>query len=105
MAKDKAYGASVFVLSVLIILYYTYWAVLIEILPLLPTIFPFSLIPLLPSQWAYILPIWIAVVGIFSIAAWVGWTMMTTPPHTEMGSGTAPAVFSQTGGSAAILWH
>ncbi|MHA2059671.1 MAG: hypothetical protein ACW976_02700 [Candidatus Ranarchaeia archaeon] len=84
MAKDKAYGASVFVLSVLIILYYTYWAVIIEILPLLPTTFPFNLIPLLPSQWAYILPIWIAVVGIFSIAAWVGWTMMTTPPPTPI---------------------
>jgi len=84
MAKDKAYGALIFIASLFIIAYYTYWAVVIEILPGLSVAFPFSLIPLLPSEWAIILPVWIAMVGVFSIAAWVGWTMMTTPPPTPI---------------------
>ncbi|MHA1916823.1 MAG: transcriptional regulator [Candidatus Ranarchaeia archaeon] len=84
MTKDKAYGALIFLVSIFIIAYYTYWAVIIEIIPDIALIPILNLIPLLQSKWATILPVWIAMVGIFSIAAWVGWTMLTTPPPTPI---------------------
>lgn len=77
MARDKAYGGIIFIISVLIILGYTYWVVLV---PLAPHLFPLGDTLYANLYWAQTLPLWIAILGIFAIAAWIGWTMMTTPP-------------------------
>jgi len=80
MSKDKVYGSLLLIISILVILYYTYWAVLLNINPNLQKQYPFNLIPVLDPIWAIILPMWLAIVIVFLILAWIGWTMLTTPP-------------------------
>ena len=77
MARDKAYGGIIFFISVLIILGYTYWVILV---PLAPSLFPLGDTLYANLNYAWILPLWIGILGIFAIAAWIGWTMMTKPP-------------------------
>jgi lysylphosphatidylglycerol synthetase-like protein (DUF2156 family) len=79
LAKDKAYGGIIFIISILILIGYSYWAIL---LPIFPTIFLTNWIPFLTSEnaiWAIRIPVYIAVLVILLIAAWIGWTMATTP--------------------------
>ena len=79
MAKDKAYGGIIFIVSILILLGYSYWAI---ILPIFPNIVLTQWIPFLTeanSLWAIRIPVYIAVLVILLIAAWIGWTMATTP--------------------------
>ena len=80
MSKDKVYGSLLLIVSILVILYYTYWAILLNIYPNMQSQYPFNLIPVLDPKWAIILPMWLAIVIVFLILAWIGWTMLTTPP-------------------------
>jgi len=78
MAKDKAYGGIIFLVSILILLGYSYWAIILPIFPgLLTTWIPFLTAE--NSIWAIRIPVYIAVLVILLIAAWIGWTMATTP--------------------------
>ncbi|MHA1410100.1 MAG: hypothetical protein ACTSQY_07320 [Candidatus Odinarchaeia archaeon] len=77
MGKDKAYGALIFIAAVIIIIGYTYWVILV---PFFPTILPLGDTLLAAYTWALAIPLWLAIVGIMGIAAWIGYTMMTTPP-------------------------
>jgi len=87
MGKEKAIGALIFIGALLVLLYYTWGLIILELLPdlrvwvdtafgagsLLASIF--NPTPLL----LVILPIWLGVVLIMVIAMWIGWTMLTTP--------------------------
>lgn len=77
MAKDKAYGAVIFIVAVIIILGYTYWVMLV---PFLPDVLPLGNTLQANYLWALAIPLWLAIIGIMAIAAWIGYTMMTTPP-------------------------
>ncbi|MEM2108931.1 MAG: hypothetical protein QW327_00335 [Candidatus Odinarchaeota archaeon] len=77
MAKDKAYGAIIFIIAVIIIIGYTYWVILV---PLLPDVLPLGNTLYANYLWALAIPLWLAIIGIMAIAAWIGYTMMTTPP-------------------------
>ncbi len=81
MAKDKAYGGIIFIISILILLGYSYWAILVPLFPYNPlTAYPgLSLFTVENSIWAIRIPVYIAVLVILLIAAWIGWTMATTP--------------------------
>ena len=77
MAKDKAYGVAIFIVAIIVIIGYTYWVMVIP--------FGWQFLPLGDALWtnylwALAIPLWIAIVGILGIAAWIGYTMMTTPP-------------------------
>jgi len=114
MARDKIYGAIIFIVSVLIILWYTWWtlyfgvwigsqvdygATSIQLMLALTSgnsaaaigtynialreylsTGLLSLIPVPPRFLSVAIPIWLAVTLILVIAAWIGYTMMTTPP-------------------------
>ena len=80
MARDKTYGAIIFIVSLLIILYYTYWVPIKYALPA----FTLPFIPTLSWEWGIIIPVWIGVLGVFGIMAWVGWTMLTTPTQVPI---------------------
>jgi hypothetical protein len=70
MAKDKAYGGIIFIISILILLGYSYWAIL---LPIFPNIVLTNWIPFLTADnsiWAIRIPVYIAVLVILLIAAW-----------------------------------
>lgn len=89
MARDKIYGFLILLFSILIGLYYTYWALIYPYmyysmagLPHLHPWFPlFAWIPVIPDPYfAVAIPMWLAIILILFIVAWIGYTMLTTPP-------------------------
>jgi hypothetical protein len=90
MARDKIYGFLILILAILIGLYYTYWSLIYPFMYYStggnPTIHPWYIaflwwIPVLRDPyWAVAIPMWLAVVLILFIIAWIGYTMLTTPP-------------------------
>ncbi|MEM2144213.1 MAG: hypothetical protein QW279_02550 [Candidatus Jordarchaeaceae archaeon] len=117
MARDKIYGAIIFIVAVIIILWYSWWTLyfgvwigsqvdngttamqillalsgyvspgfntlmLMEYWLSAPAIL--SWIPVPPRFLSVAIPIWLAVTLILVIAAWIGYTMMTTPPPVPL---------------------
>ncbi len=99
MARDKIYGFLIFIFALLVLLYYTYWALIYPFMfysvfpttTVPPTAHPWwpilGLIPqpgwvpvLMEPYWAVAIPVWLAIVLVLFIVMWIGWTMMTTPP-------------------------
>lgn len=89
MARDKVYGFLILLFSILIGLYYTYWALLYPYMFYstagLPHTHPwfgwFAWIPVIPEPYfAVAIPMWLAIILILFIIAWIGYTMLTTPP-------------------------
>lgn len=93
MGRDKLYGILILFFSILLGLYYTYWALVYPYMyysmaaigqPV--TAHPwhqvlFKYIPVIPEPYfAIAIPMWLAIVLILFIIAWIGWTMLTTPP-------------------------
>jgi hypothetical protein len=92
MGRDKVYGFLILLFSILIGLYYTYWALIYPYMyysmaavtqPVTaqPWYQFFFWIPVLPDPyWAVAIPMWLAIILILFIVAWIGYTMLTTPP-------------------------
>jgi len=77
MSKDKVYGILVFLISLAVIVLYTLW------LPVSKWILKTGSdepVFLLTREMAILLPVYLAMVVVFGIIAWIGWTMATTPP-------------------------
>ncbi len=86
MGKEKIIGALVFLFALLLLLYYTWGLLILEMFPdirtSVETMFADSCLQglLAPSvQFLLILPIYLGVLLISIIAMWIGWTMITTP--------------------------
>jgi predicted DNA-binding transcriptional regulator len=62
-SKDQMIGAGILIVSIVIIVLYLYW--------LFFTTY---------WQWAITIPVLIIVLAVLLIAAWIGYTMATTPP-------------------------
>lgn len=117
MARDKIYGAIIFIVAVVIILWYSWWTLYFGVwigsqvdngattmqilLALFGIVNPgsnslmltqywlstpslLSWIPVPPRFLSVAIPIWLAVTLILVIAAWIGYTMMTTPPPVPL---------------------
>ncbi len=69
MTKDQSYGGLIFVVSVLIAIGYLFALTK-------PSLF----------NWLVGVPVVLAVLGILGITAWIGWTMLTTPPPAPLES-------------------
>jgi len=73
--KDQSYGGLIFVVSVLISLGYLFGLTRADF-----------------RAWLIGVPVVLAVLAILGITAWIGWTMLTTPPpaplEAEMPSST-----------------
>ena len=96
MARDKVYGFLILLFAILIGLYYTYWALIypfmfytvfptggaIDAFPTTHPWWPFlGWIPVIREPYfAIAIPMWLAIVLILFIIAWIGYTMLTTPP-------------------------
>jgi len=93
MGRDKIYGVLILFFSILLGLYYTYWALIYPYMyysmaaigqsvaahPWYQAFFKY--IPVIPEPYfAIAIPMWLAIVLILFIIAWIGWTMLTTPP-------------------------
>ncbi|MFX1562285.1 MAG: hypothetical protein ACFFDP_03145 [Promethearchaeota archaeon] len=89
MGRDKLYGGLILIFSILLGLYYTYWSL---VYPFMyygtggnPATHPwfqfFGWIPVMYEPYfAIAIPMWLAIILILFIVAWIGWTMLTTPP-------------------------
>jgi len=62
-SKDQTMGAGILVVSIVIIILYLYWLFFT----------PYW-------WWAIVVPMLIIVLAVLGIAAWIGYTMATTPP-------------------------
>ncbi len=89
MQKDKLYGLAIFIFALVLLVY----LVLADINVLGAVYdagaqkFYYPTIPILPmfQPWVYVVgPLMLAEILIFGIAAWIGWTMMTTPPPVPL---------------------
>jgi hypothetical protein len=87
MGKEKIFGALILIFALLLLLYYTWGLVILQVFPgvadWVTTTFGEGTIlgNLLAPSWGFLvmLPIWLGVVLISIIAIWIGWTMITTP--------------------------
>lgn len=75
VSKDKVYGIIVFLISLAIIVLYTVWLPLSKLMDL--DMDPWYMIE---RETALLIPVYLAMVVVFGIIAWIGWTMATTPP-------------------------
>lgn len=75
VSKDKVYGIIVFLISLAIIVLYTVWLPLSKLMDLSTE--PWYMIE---RETALLIPVYLAMVVVFGIIAWIGWTMATTPP-------------------------
>jgi predicted DNA-binding transcriptional regulator len=62
-SKDQTMGAGILIVSIVIIILYLYWLFFT----------PYA-------WWAIVVPVLIIVLAVLGIAAWIGYTMVTTTP-------------------------
>ena len=101
MSRDKIYGAIIFVVALIALIYYSLaallWAGFMKgdttvvhdpygwvsdktgVFYLL-----WGFIPLISAEWYTVIPIWLAATLILIICIWIGWTMLTTPPPVPL---------------------
>ncbi len=87
MGKEKVIGALILIVALLLLLYYTWGLVIIQVFPAaadwVNSVFPapgiLNSIFNPDPMFLIILPIWLAVILIGVIAMWIGYTMVTTP--------------------------
>ena len=92
MQRDKIYGGIILGVSVALLVYLSLadwaWILCMPAASFKTNVLLFS--QLIASglvfgwEWYVILPLWLVTVLIFGIAAWIGWTMMTTPPPVPL---------------------
>jgi len=84
MSKDQGYGFAIFIVSLIVAIVY-----------LLAFFAPFVGLPAYWNDWAIGIPVLLFVLLVLVISAWIGWTMLTTPPpaplDTEPVSSNTPA--------------
>ena len=88
MSKDKMFGAIIFVVGILLIVFYFFWGPLDLFLSnpergygVLEGLYE---IPGMSWQWAVVIPLFIVVLLVGVIAIWIGYSMITTPPPVPL---------------------
>jgi len=75
LSKDRVIGGGMLIASIIIWILYTLYGFLLILFPNLPVPKPnFNLINIPVTI------VWLAVTAVLFIAAWIGWTLATTPP-------------------------
>ena len=74
MGKDQLYGGLIFLASLMITIVYIAAFFAKSISAIFPA-WPAGL-----AWWAIAIPIFLLVLAVLTIAMWIGWTMLTTPP-------------------------
>jgi len=75
MSKDRIIGGGMLIAAIIIWILYTIYGFLLILFPNLPIPKPnFNLINI------PITIVWLAMTAVLFIAAWIGWTLATTPP-------------------------
>ena len=80
MSKDQSYGFVIFIISLIVAIVYL-------------AMFFAPFIGLDPRWlfWAVAIPVLLFVLLVLAISAWIGWTMLTTPPPAPLETTPEPA--------------
>ena len=73
MSKDQGYGFAIFIISLIVAIVY-----------LVAFFAPFIGLPAFWHDWAIGIPVLLFVLLVLVISAWIGWTMLTTPPPAPL---------------------
>ncbi|NVM02883.1 MAG: hypothetical protein HWN67_11135 [Candidatus Helarchaeota archaeon] len=88
MQRDKLYGLIIFLVALILLIYLTMANVMIIFAGGNKDYYAVRGTPiegLFFGPWVYVVaPLFLAEILIFGIAAWIGWTMMTTPPPVPL---------------------
>jgi len=77
-SKDQKIGAVILIVAVVVIILYTWWVFVWPWPSTSPSTGPYG-------GWTFkelsiVIPVFLLVIAILAIAAWIGYTMATTPP-------------------------
>ncbi|MHA1672710.1 MAG: hypothetical protein ACTSYI_03700 [Promethearchaeota archaeon] len=86
MGKDKAFGLTILLFGIVMIVFYIFWAPMSLIYQGggLQGMAGFYSIGFFNWQWAVVLPLTFMVVLVGLLAAWIGYSMITTPPPVPL---------------------
>jgi len=73
MSKDQGYGFAIFIISLIVAIAY-----------LVAFFGPYIGLPADWHYWAVGIPVLLFVLLVLVISAWIGWTMLTTPPPAPL---------------------
>jgi hypothetical protein len=73
MSKDQGYGFAIFIISIIVAIAY-----------LVAFFAPYVGLPAYWHEWAIGIPVLLFVLLVLVISAWIGWTMLTTPPPAPL---------------------
>jgi hypothetical protein len=73
MSKDQGYGFAIFIISLIVAIAY-----------LAAFFAPYIGLPAYLQWWAIGIPVLLFVLLVLVISAWIGWTMLTTPPPAPL---------------------
>lgn len=73
MSKDQGYGFVIFIISLIVAIAY-----------LAAFFAPYIGLPAYWHDWAIGIPVLLFVLLVLVISAWIGWTMLTTPPPAPL---------------------
>ncbi|MGD0176586.1 MAG: hypothetical protein ABSC50_07160 [Candidatus Bathyarchaeia archaeon] len=73
MSKDQGYGFVIFIISLIVAIAY-----------LVAFFAPYIGLPAYWHDWAIGIPVLLFVLLVLVISAWIGWTMLTTPPPAPL---------------------
>jgi len=81
MSKDQGYGFAIFIISLIVAIVY-----------LVAFFAPYIGLPAYWHDWAIGIPVLLFVLLVLVISAWIGWTMLTTPPPAPLETEPAASV-------------
>src|SRR5271157_1228061 len=85
MSKDQSYGFVIFIISLIVAVVY-----------LVMFFAPFIGLDPRWEFWALAIPVLLFVLLVLVISAWIGWTMLTTPPPAPLETTPEPATGQET---------
>lgn len=86
MGKDKAFGFTILVFGIVLIVFYIFWGPLSLIHANNPDFMAGldGFFGVFKWEWAVVLPLTFMVVLVGLLAAWIGYSMITTPPPVPL---------------------
>jgi membrane protein implicated in regulation of membrane protease activity len=89
MGKDKAFGFAILLFGLILIVFYIFWGPLSLIYQnsgqtALTGLAGFYSVGFFNWEWAVVIPLTLMVVLVGLLAAWIGYSMITTPPPVPL---------------------
>ena len=86
-SKDKIFGFIIMIVGVLLMVFYVIWGpvdLIMEMRAVSTSTPTTGLFNFLSWEWAIVLPVTLGIICIGLLAAWIGYSMITTPPPVPL---------------------